>query len=53
MVKKCEKHPRYKAINIPRCNCRKCWTYYIERNQGSNKLVNALVFLKNKAEENE
>jgi len=25
---KCDKHPRYKAVYQPRCQCLKCWIMY-------------------------
>lgn len=25
---KCKKHPRYKAIHKPRCDCKECWNMY-------------------------
>lgn len=26
---KCEKHPKYKAINVPHVNCPECWEIYL------------------------
>lgn len=27
-MRKCKKHPKYKAIRKPRCNCKDCWDIY-------------------------
>jgi hypothetical protein len=31
MPAKCTKHPEYKAIYAPRCNCVDCWKIYAEK----------------------
>ena len=28
---KCKKHPRYKALKKPRCECYECWQMFVKR----------------------
>jgi hypothetical protein len=28
VVARCRKHPKYRAIYKPRCQCKECWKYY-------------------------
>ena len=40
---KCKKHPKYKGILKPFCNCEKCWRYFLSidrQNKPKEILVN-------------
>lgn len=30
MIDKCKKHPKYKAIRKPQCDCSCCWEMYLK-----------------------
>lgn len=40
---KCKKHPKYKAIRKPMCDCKKCWGSGCIKNQ--LKIKNKLTLL--------
>lgn len=35
----CPKHPKYKAIQMPRINCDECWHMWEERHPGFKKVA--------------
>lgn len=39
---KCKKHPKYKAVRKPRCNCVTCWRMYAEKHELSPMAKKAL-----------
>ncbi len=41
----CPKHPKYKAIRRPTCDCLPCWKMYAERNRKLNKITKILISL--------
>lgn len=42
IIKKCKTHPKYKAINSPRCDCEVCWNIYNEKNEIISKELEKL-----------
>lgn len=39
---KCRKHPKYKAIRKPTCNCVTCWKMYAEKHELTSRAKLAL-----------
>ena len=42
-MKTCKKHPKYKAIFKPRCDCKECWEIWKE--SVSMRVAGAKIFL--------
>lgn len=43
----CKKHPKYKAVKVPRIDCEDCWMLYRNKN-GFDKAVRAYLDFKRK-----
>ena len=39
MKNKCRKHPKYKAMRKPQCDCKKCWQIWEDQVKRAAKVV--------------
>ncbi len=35
----CKKHPKYKAIKVPRADCEDCWKLYVEKHGKDEAII--------------